>query len=195
MGLCRKLFVKSDDDFPKSSQSCLISAFIYKLPLELRQLLQAEKTELNFSNFLCRARELESIYKLFPESEISEPDPTLAENETLLKELEFVKTLNENQLKSQEMHLKSSENQFQSLSSIISSLNDYVKTPKLEANKPKNPKSFKKTKTKNSAGFFNGIECSRLRGFCAFEVLGQGCNRKRFCKYKHKNIPREICNI
>ena len=44
-------------------------------------------------------------------------------------------------------------------------------------------------------GYFNGVKISDLKGFCVYEVLSNGCNRKNTCKYQHDNIPSSIRNL
>ena len=76
VGLARKLFLKTEDDFPECMKNYIVTTFIYKLSLELRQKLLAEKSALNFSNLVERAQELESIFNIQPD-EILPNEPTV----------------------------------------------------------------------------------------------------------------------
>ena len=157
VGLARKLFLKTEPDFPNSMKNYLVTTFIYKLPLELKQKLLAEESNLNFSNLVERAQELESIFNIQPEKPLP-IEPSVSYQNSISNDIKNLTSTTDKKL------IK--------LEAIISQLSDQS-----ERKKPRKMpiKKLRQIRTKNPVGFFNGIKCSRLRGFCAFEILGSGC--------------------
>ena len=177
----KQAYCDNQRDIHENEKNMLVSFYISKLNPRLRQLLQAEKTFLDFSTVASRAEELQTIYNL--KTSVSEnfdfinainsidkkkSDPKI---ETLIEKL-----INEIQSSKRETDTK------------FEKLIDSFRTNSVSDNR--------RYKNHNSkAGYFNGVMVSDLRGFCAFEILGRGCNRKDFCKYKHDNAPKDVINL
>ena len=158
----------------------LVSYYISKLNPRLRQLLQTEKTFLNFSTVASRAEELQTIYNL---------KTAVSEN------FDFVNAINSNDKKKSDPKIEI----------LIEKLINEIRSSKRETdtkfeklineirtNSVSNNRHYESQNTKT--GYFNGVKVSDLRGFCAFEILGRGCNRKDSCKYKHDNAPKDVIN-
>jgi len=197
ISIYKKAFCGPQGIIGEDQKNLLMTIFISKLNPRLRQLLQGEESLLTFATIGVRAEELESIYGLNSGNVFSD-DPEMIniikvhekkEKESELK-LFMNQIMDQNRKAYEEQNHKMQLYQRESENRMMKMFENLNRTQSDNYNRPSS-----RPARNSPASEFNGVKTSLLKGYCAFEVLGGGCNRKNSCKYSHSNIPTEVRNL
>ena len=162
----------------------IICAFIQKQAPRLSQLLMAEESVLNFETVSTRAEELEQIFCLQSDSaDIMAVIDTKSRNHSHNNDTRNISDLME----------RHEQNMAKMLNSFTNALTAFSNQNVQNQNYQNRGENFTRRNNNRSKprSLFKGLDLTRLRGFCQYQIMKNGCNNSR-CPFKHDNIPSDV---